>query len=54
MINTFPRMSHIVEYMQLSGKPRKLVVWELHLGTPSKGHLALRAHNDRLRAEQLA
>ncbi len=41
MINTFPRMSHIVEYQQLSGKQRKLVVVDLHLGTPSELHQKL-------------
>jgi hypothetical protein len=39
MINTFPRMSHIVEYMELTGERRKLIVADLHLGTPSARHL---------------
>ena len=39
MINTFPRMSHIVEYMELTGERRKLIVADLHLGTPSDRHL---------------
>ena len=39
MINTFPRMSHIVEYMELTGEHRKLIVADLHLGTPSERHL---------------
>ncbi len=48
MINTFPRMSHIVEYMELSGKPRKLVVLDLHLGTPSELHRVLHEHKQQL------
>ena len=47
MINTFPRMSHIVEYQELSRQPRKLIVLELHLGKTSAGHDELRAHNER-------
>jgi hypothetical protein len=39
MINTFPRMSQIVEYMGLTGERRKLIVADLHLGTPSARHL---------------
>ncbi|HYI53506.1 MAG TPA: putative ABC transporter permease [Microlunatus sp.] len=39
MINTFPRMSQIVEYMELTGERRKLIVADLHLGTPSARHL---------------
>ena len=39
MINTFPRMSHIVEYMELTGERRKLIVADLHLGRPSARHL---------------
>ena len=39
MINTFPRMSHIVEYMELTGEHRKLIVADLHIGTPSARHL---------------
>lgn len=50
MINTFPRMSHIVEYMELSGKPRKLIIWDLHLGTPSELHRRLSEHNARFGA----
>jgi uncharacterized membrane protein len=42
MINTFPRMSHIVEYQQLSGKYRKMIVVDLHLGKPSELHEKLR------------
>ncbi len=42
LINTFPRMSQVLEYMTLTGKPRKLVIWDLHLGTPSPRHLELR------------
>lgn len=47
MINTFPRMSNIVEYMELSGQPRKLVVWELHLGKKTEEHEKLREHNEQ-------
>ena len=43
MINTFPRMSHIVEYMELTGEHRLLIVADLHLGTPSDRHLRHRA-----------
>jgi hypothetical protein len=39
MINTFPRMSHIMEYLELTGEHRLLVVADLHLGTPSDRHL---------------
>ena len=39
MINTFPRMSHIVEYMELTGERRLLIVADVHLGTPSARHL---------------
>ena len=35
MINTLPRMKHIVEYMELTGEHRLLIVADLHLGTPS-------------------
>ncbi len=49
MINTFPRMSHIVEYMELSGKPRKLIIWELHLGKTTEGHDRLRERNELAR-----
>lgn len=49
MINTFPRMSHIVEYMKLSGKPRKLIIWELHLGKTTEGHDKLREANELAR-----
>jgi len=35
MINTFPRMKHIVEHMELTGEHRLLIVADLHLGTPS-------------------
>ena len=38
MINTFPRMSHIVEYQELTGKHRRLIVADLHLGTPTERH----------------
>ena len=32
LINTFPRMSQVLEYMTLSGKPRRLVTLDLRLG----------------------
>jgi uncharacterized membrane protein len=48
MINTFPRMTHIVDYMELSGQPRKLIVLDLHLGTPSELHRKLREQHDRV------
>ncbi len=44
-----PRMSHIVEYMDLSGKPRKLIIWELHLGKTTEGHSQLRKRNELAR-----
>jgi hypothetical protein len=34
MINTFPRMSHIVEDVELTGERRLLIVADLHLGHP--------------------
>ncbi|HEY5980040.1 MAG TPA: hypothetical protein VIT41_10440 [Microlunatus sp.] len=43
MINTFPRMSHFVEYMELTGELRLLIVADLHLGTPSDRHLRHKA-----------
>ena len=49
LINTFPRMSQIVEYMTLSGKPRKLIVWELHLGKTTERHDRLREQNELAR-----
>ena len=49
MINTFPRMSHIVEYQALSGKQRKLIVWELHLGKTTERHDRLREQNELAR-----
>jgi hypothetical protein len=52
MINTFPRMSHIVEYMELTGKRRKLIVADLHLGTPSQRHLEHNAALARARASE--
>jgi uncharacterized membrane protein len=54
MINTFPRMSHIVEYMELSGQPRKLVVWDLHLGKPTVLHQQLREHNEKTQRAALS
>ncbi|HEU5487021.1 MAG TPA: putative ABC transporter permease [Microlunatus sp.] len=45
MINTFPRMSHLVDYMELTGERRKLIVADLHLGTPTERHLR---HNEAL------
>jgi uncharacterized membrane protein len=42
LINTFPRMSQVLEYMTLAGKPRKLIVLDLHLGAPSPRHAELR------------
>ena len=54
MINTFPRMTGIVEYMELSGKPRKLVVLDLHLGTPSELHRRLRDHNEQVQHAALS
>jgi uncharacterized membrane protein len=36
LVNTFPRMSLITEYQELSGHKRKLIVWNLHLGKPSE------------------
>lgn len=51
MINTFPRMSHIVEYQQLTGHHRKLIVADLHLGTPSERHVR---HREELAKAQAA
>ena len=42
LINTFPRMSQVLQYMTLTGKPRKLVTLDLHLGAPSPLHVELR------------
>lgn len=42
LINTFPRMSQVLEYMTLTGQARKLVILDLHLGAPSPLHLELR------------
>ncbi len=42
LINTFPRMSQVLEYMTLAGKPRKLIIFDLHLGTPSPRHVEWR------------
>ena len=52
MINTFPRMSHIVEYMELTGERRKLIVADLHLGTPPDRHLRHRAALARAEATE--
>jgi uncharacterized membrane protein len=52
MINTFPRMSHIVEYMELTGERRKLIVADLHLGTPSDRHLRHRTALARAEATE--
>jgi hypothetical protein len=49
MINTFPRMSHIVEYQELTGKHRRLIVADLHLGTPTERH---RKHAEALARAQ--
>ena len=35
LVNTFPRMSLIAEYQELSGHHRKLIVWMPKLGRPS-------------------
>lgn len=35
LVNTFPRMSLITEYQELSGHKRKLIVWQPHIGKTS-------------------
>ena len=52
MINTFLRMSHIVEYMELTGEHRLLIVTDLHLGTPSDRHLRHKAALARAEATE--
>jgi len=47
LINTFPRMSLITEYQELSGHHRKLIVWLPTIGKPSEATLAA---GDRARA----
>ena len=37
MINTFPRMSHIVEYMELTGERRRLIVAVCSSARPRTG-----------------
>lgn len=32
LVNTFPRMSLITQYQELSGRKRKLIVWNPHIG----------------------
>jgi len=36
LINTFPRMSLVTEYQELSGHHRKLIVWLPKIGKPSQ------------------
>lgn len=45
LINTYPRMSQVLEYMMLTGLPRKLIVLDLHIGKPSPMHAELRRLN---------
>lgn len=50
LINTFPRMSIITEYQELSGQPRKTWRLDLHLGKPSKLRVEARERHDRVHA----
>jgi uncharacterized membrane protein len=50
MINTFPRMSHIVDYQVLSNQPRRLIVLDLHLGKPSELHRQLQEQKEKIAA----
>lgn len=52
MINTFPRMGSIVEYQELTGHHRRLIVLDLHLGTPSALHLRHRSALARARTSE--
>ncbi len=49
LVNTFPRMSLITEYQELSGHHRKLIVWLPKIGKPSAVRVAA---GDRARAQE--
>ncbi|MBG6056501.1 hypothetical protein IWX81_002939 [Salinibacterium sp. CAN_S4] len=49
--NTFPRMSLIAEYQELSGHHRKLIVWLPRLGRPSALRVAAGDRSDRQTAD---
>lgn len=48
LINTFPRMSIITDYQELSGQPRKTWRLDLHLGKPSALRQDARQRHDRV------
>lgn len=51
LVNTFPRMSLITEYQELSGHHRKLIVWLPVIGKPSAARLEA---GDRARQQEAA
>lgn len=52
LVNTFPRMSIITEYQELSGHKRRLIVWNPKIGSPSALRKAAGERADRLRDER--
>ncbi len=53
LINSFPRMSIITEYQELSNQPRKVWRLDLHLGRPSALRAEARERHDRVHAAQI-
>jgi uncharacterized membrane protein len=50
LVNTFPRMSLITEYQELSGHHRRLIVWNPRIGRTSSARTAAGERADRLAA----
>lgn len=46
LVNTFPRMSLIAEYQELSGHHRRLIVWMPRIGSPSAARVAAGRRSD--------
>jgi uncharacterized membrane protein len=52
LINSFPRMSIITEYQELSNQPRTVWRLDLHLGRPSTLRTEARKRHDRVHAAE--
>jgi uncharacterized membrane protein len=52
LVNTFPRMSLIAEYQELSGHHRKLIVWNPKIGRPSALRREAGERADRIASRQ--
>ena len=54
LINTFPRMSIVTDYQELSNQPRKVWRLVLHLGKPSALRAEAKARHDRVHEEAVS